>query len=340
MMFAAIGLPLLCQAQSTPEPSPAPSTAPPQSAASPAIPKNFDACGGPLELLNKLGNQTPCVFVLGEAAATAQYGSAYIPLNAQINFTLPSGDRTANVSAAARAYGVPGSTLYLGVAPRAEIAITPPSFVQVNSTAESPLTGNSPLAAGATDMTFQYKQLLYVNLKDFAMAGIDLAYRAPTGSPGLRGPGPQYTIDPILFQPLPHNFGVSLTLPVTNSTLVSHTCSQTSAGITCVSEAPERGWALAPELVPYWESSGGTLLALVVQHNFNPNATPIVFSAGQLFGRHFALLAAYGGVTYSASTTGAVQGLVNASATAHPTLFTISANYLFGQSDLPAALQP
>jgi hypothetical protein len=172
------------------------------------------------------------------------------------------------------------------------------------------------------------------------MAGIDLAYRAPTGSPALRGPGPQYTIDPILYQPLPHNFGVALTLPVTNSTVVSRTCTTSSAGIVCMSGIPQRGWGFAPQLVPYWEPPGGTELAVIIQHSFNPNATPIVFSAAQLFGRHFALSAAYGGFTYSTSTTGALQGLVNASATAHPTLFTLDASYLFGESNLPAALSP
>jgi hypothetical protein len=290
---------------------------PPAAAAAPAIPNNFDPCGGPLELSNKLGNSTACVFVRGEAALTAQYGNANIPANTQLN----AAGRTLNLSTSANAFGYPASVVYIGVLPRAEIAITPPSFVQVNS-------GRlGTLAAGASDMSFQYKQLLYVNLPKFTMVAVDLAYKAPTGSPALRGPGPEYTIDPILTQPLPHNYGITLAFPLNNSATSCSTRSTT-----------QRGWNLSTQLVPYWASPGGTLLALFVQHNFNPSVTPVAFSAGQLIGRHFDLVLTVGGFTYSTSSVGAFHGLVSTSSTANPNLFTVSANYLFGRSDLPAAL--
>ena len=304
----------------TPTPAPSPTTAPPP--ARPPIPKNFDPCGGFLELPNKIGNGTACVFVSGEAAIAAQYGSVNIPANAQINFDTPLGSRSHGISTAAHGFGYPASVIYVGVGPRAQIVITPPSFVQINSSAAAALTGNQLLVAGATDMEFEYKQLVYVNLQNFTMLALDVAYDAPTGSPALRGAGPSYTFDPIVTLTLPHNYGVTLASPINSHTLV------TSSG-------NQRGWAWTPQLVPYWESPGGTELAVAVQHNFSPNVTPVIFSASQLFGRHLMLSVAEGGFNYSASATGPFQGLVNASATAYPSLFTVSVNYLFGQSNVP-----
>ncbi len=324
-LLAALS-PVTGWAQATPQPSSG--AAQPAAATAPHIPPNFDPCGGPLELLNKIGNQTPCVFVAGEAAISAQYGTAYVPVNSQINVNLPSGSRVANLSTAARAFGLPASTVYIGVLPRAEIIFTPPSFVQVNSLGPSRVLGNSPVVAGATDMTFQYKQLAYVNMKTFSLLGFDVAYHAPSGSPTLRAPGPSYSFTPLYLQPLPHNFGLMLTLPLSNVTVADHSTSETL-----------RGWRLAPEALPYWESRGGTLLALLLEHNFQPNVTPVVFSAGQLFGRHFELEAAYGGFSRTVTTTAPFQGVVSATTTASPSLFTIGVNYVVGTSDLPAALQ-
>jgi len=324
----------------TPQPTPAQTIAPRPEPAAPQIPPDFDPCGGPHELLNKIGNGTACVFVRGEAAITAQYGSANIPVNSQINFNGPIGSKSLGLSSAAHAFGYPASVVYIGVLPRAQISITPPSFVQINSSAAGTLTGNNVLAAGASDMKFEYKQLFYVNPMKFTMLAVDLAYKAPTGSPALRGSGPSYTIDPILTQPLPHNFGVTLAFPVNNFTVTnSPTCTPTPGGIVCVPGGTQRGWSWTPQLVPYWTSPGGTLLAVFIQHDFHPSVTPVVFSAAQLFGRHFSVAVSEGGFNYSASATGPFQGLVNASATAYPSLFTASVNYLFGRSDLPAALQ-
>lgn len=304
------------EAAPTPEASATPSAQP---QAAPAIPKDFDPCGGPLELLNKIGNGTACVFVRGEAAFTAQYSSANIPANAQLNAV----GRTLNVSGYAHAFGYPAPVVYVGISPRAQIAITPPSFVQVNSGRLGTLT------AGASDMSFEYKQLVFVDLTKFTMLALDLAYKAPTGSQALRGPGPEYTFDPIITQPLPHNFGLTIAFPVNNFTVSCFQCA-----------SAHRGWSLSPQVVPYWQSRGGTILALFVQHNFSPNTTPIAFSAGQLIGRHFEIAVSEGGFVRTASATGPFEGLVNATATAYPSLFNVSANYLIGRSDLPAALQP
>lgn len=309
-------MPAGVEAQLAATPAPSPSAA---SQAAPQIPKDFDPCGGPLELLNKIGNGTACVFVRGEAALVAQYSSATIPFNAEISAM----GRTFNVAGDGHAFGIPAPVVYIGVAPRAQIVITPPSFVQVSS----PRLGT--LAAGTSNMSFEYKQLVFVNPAKFTMIALDLAYTAPTGSQAFRGPGPTYTINPIITQPLPHNFGLTLAFPVKNFTVNCFLCANN-----------QRGWSLAPQVVPYWESQGGTLLALFVQHNFSPNTTPIALSAGQLFGRHFEIAVAEGGFVRTASATGPFEGVVNATVTAHPSLFNVSANYLIGQSDLPAAPQP
>jgi len=300
----------------TPGVSPAPVVSPTPQAA-PPIPKDFDPCGGFIELSSKLGNGTACVFVLGEAALTVQYGSANIPANVQLN----AAGRSLSLSGYAHAFGYPAPVVYVGVAPRAEIVFTPPSFVQVNA-------GNlGTIAAGASDMLFQYKQLVYVNPEKFTMLAVDLSYKAPTGSQALRGPGPQYTINPILTQPLPHNFGVTFAIPVNNFTVSCRTCANTS-----------RGWSLTPTLTPYWETPHGTLVALTVSHSFNPSVTPVAFTVGQQFGRHVFISVTEGGFNYSSSSTGPFFGLVNTSSTAYPSLFSVNANFLFGRSDLPAAL--
>jgi len=322
--FLAVALavaPLLLASRAQSQPVPAPTASETPSAAPEGerpIPKDFDPCGGFLELLNKIGNGTACVFVRGEGAVTGQYTSAYIPINAQIS----AKSRSLNVSSDMHAFGIPATVVYIGVAPRAQIVITPPSFVQVSS------TRLGILAAGTSDMSFEYKQLMFVDPAKFTMIALDLVYSAPTGSQAFRGPGPQYTINPIITQPLPHNFGLKLAFPANNFTV---SC------VTCANE--QRGWSLSPQIVPYWESHGGTLLAVFVQHNFNPNTTPIAFSVGQLFGRHFEIAASEGGFVRTATATGPFLGVVNATATAYPSLFNISANYLIGESDLPAALQ-
>lgn len=118
------------RAQATPSASATPSTAPEAPhGAPPEMPHNFDPCGGPLELLNKIGNGTACVFVAGEAAAIAQYGSANIPVNSQISFRTSRINRSFSLSAAAHAFGLPASVIYVGVGPsRNSSSLRPRSF--------------------------------------------------------------------------------------------------------------------------------------------------------------------------------------------------------------------
>jgi hypothetical protein len=72
---------------------------------------------------------------------------------------------------------------------------------------------------------------------------VKLTYEAPTGSPPLAGPGPSYTIDPIITQPFPHNYGVTLAFPVNNVKITNPAiCSTTSGATTCVPGGSQRGW--------------------------------------------------------------------------------------------------
>jgi hypothetical protein len=302
-----------------PPPPPAPKPKP----TIPPIPKNWDPCGGPLELENKTG-LTPCVFVAREAAFTAQYLSMNVPSNTSLNLNTSLGPLGTSFTTSAHIIGYPATTVYVGVEPRGEIYIVPPSFVQVNSSAAAAITGNKVLAAGASDTTFGYKHLFLLNPKKFTMLGLELAYRAPSGSPAFRGPGPSYTIDPILEQPLPHHFGVVLAFPVNNFTIVN--------------TPNTRGWRFTPILEPFWQSPGGTLLAVDVEHSFNPNLWPVAFSAEQLLGRHISVFASYGGFDYTAAGTGPFHGLVNVTTKTYPRLLSVGVNVLFGRSDLPPAI--
>jgi hypothetical protein len=101
--------------------------------------------------------------------------------------------------------------------------------------------------------------------------------------------------------------------------------------------AAQGNWSWSPQFVAYWTSPGGMQLAVVVQHEFHPSITPVIFSATQLFGRHLALAVTAGGFDYSSTVT-VLHGLVNVSTTAHPSLFTVVLNSLSGHSDLPGRL--
>jgi hypothetical protein len=270
-------------------------------------------------LLNKPGNVIPCPFVLGEAAVVTSYGWVNLPVHA--NITIP-GIGTKGISASADGFFYPAATVYIGVSPAANIEITPPSFAQFNSS-----TG-SLLAAGATDMKFGYKQLFYFDPKEGTMFAGALTYKAPTGSAAFRGPGPAYGISAILSQPFTRTLGTSLVFAVNNSTLSTPVNGST------------RAWSFTPTLAPFWETRGGTLIGVFIEHSFNPNVTPIGVTFEQLFSRHFYISAEYGGFHYSVSDVGALNGVVNASATSNPSLFSIGAAYLIGQSDAPSAPHP
>ena len=214
-------------------PSPAP-----QAGATPAPTSGRrDPCGGPQELLKKYLAASPCVFVAGQASLQATYATTSIPADVVLDL----GGSTLPARANRSAIGYPGALINIGISQNAQIAILPPSFSQLSSATRG------TLAAGATDMEFWYKQLVYVDPARGILGGLLLTYEAPTGSPGLAAPGPAYTINPLLNLATnrARTMGVSLAFPVSNF------ASASSSGVTRDLE---------------FRSAGRSLLALAWRH--------------------------------------------------------------------------
>lgn len=322
-LAAIVSLPV--GAQTVASPSPQAATPFPSPAAPPAIPANFDPCGGPLELPNKLGNGTACVFVLGEVAADASYTTITAPVSTVITGPLM---RSVTASGSISADSYPGSTIYAGVGPRSQISFAPPTYVSVNT--------RGGVTAGGTDMTFAYKHLFLLNMEKFTMLAINAAYTPPTAGAPFGAVGPKYQLDPIFTQPLPQNLGFTLAGPLSNFSTSSTVCPM---GIkSCHGVIGARGWSWTPQFAPYWLSPGGTMVAGFVQHSFNPSTWPAAVFVSQLLNRHVEVYAQYGGGSVSVNTTGPVLGLFKAATYVTPTVFGAGIAVLAGESNLPPAL--
>jgi hypothetical protein len=292
-------------------PSPSP---PPQPRATPlsATAKKRDPCGGPQELLKKYLAASPCVFVLGQASLQATYATTSVPANV----TLDLAGTSARVRTSRSGFGYPGAMLNIGVTGDAQITILPPSFSQLSSAAQG------TLASGATDMEFWYKQLVYVDSSRGILGGLLLTYEAPTGTPGLAAPGPGYTVNPLLNLATnrARTMGVSLAFPVSNFAVPS-------------SSGAKRSWSFVPQAVPFWRSPGGTLLALVVSHNFTTGTTPLLLNTAQLITRHVQFQATYGGVNSPVDIANPLEGVVRVQGTSYSRTLTIGGSYMLGSSD-------
>jgi hypothetical protein len=305
-MVAAV---LLFVAQTSPSPSPVPLHSKPPSAAA----VRRDPCGGAQELLKKYLAASPCVFVAGQASIQATYATTSIPADVSLDLGGSSAPARANRSG----LGYPGAVLNIGISPNAQITYLPPSFSQLSSATRGTLT------AGATDMQFWYKQLVYVDAKRGILGGILLTYEAPTGSPGLAAPGPGYTVNPLLNLATNRSrtMGVSLAFPV------SSFATSSSSGAT-------RGWSFAPQAVPFWRSPGGTLLALVVAHDFASHTTPVLINTAWLITRQFQAQLTYGGVNSNVDLANPLEGVTRATGKAYSRTLTVGGSYMFGTSEL------
>ncbi len=272
-------------------------------------PVRRDPCGGAQEQLKKYLAASPCVFVAGQANVQTTYASTNIPANLTLDVSGPN----AYASASRSALGYPAAILNLGITSNAQLTILPPSFSQIGS------TSRGLLAAGATDMQLWYKQLVYVDSARGVLGGILLTYEAPTGSPGLAAPGPAYTVNPLLNVATnrARSMGVSLAFPVTSTA--------TAPG--------QRGWSFVPQAVPYWRSPGGTLLALVVAHDFTNDTTSLLINSAQLLTRQFQLQATYGGVNSPVDLANPLQGVTRATGTAYSRTVTFGFGYMLGTSE-------
>jgi hypothetical protein len=245
--------------------------------------------------------------VSGEASVQATYATTRIPAGV----VLDAGGASAVVSGTRWALGYPGTLINIGITHNAQIAFIPPSFSTVTS------AQGVTLAAGSTDMEFWYKQLVYVDRARGILGGVLLIYSAPTGSVGLAAPGPEYTINPLLniATNKARNMGVSLAFPVVNAS---------------TSSSAARMWTFIPQAVPYWRSPGGTLLALVVSHNFSTNVTPLLINSAQLVAHRFQLQATYGGVNTPLDFTNPLEGVARATGMSYARTLTFGASYMMG----------
>jgi hypothetical protein len=304
-----LAVPALFASLATESPTPVPQTSPTPAASG----GRRDPCGGPQELLKKYLAASPCVFVVGQVSLQATYATSSIPADVVLDLGESAEPARANRSAIA----YPGALVNVGIFQNAQITILPPSFSRLSSTTRG------TLAAGATDMEFWYKQLVYVDRGRGILGGLLLTYEAPTGSPGLRAPGPAYAINPLLnfATNRARTMGVSLAFPVSNFAVAA------SSGI-------RRGWSFAPQAVPFWRSPGGTLLALVVSHDFTTNATPLLLNTAQLVTRQFQIQATYGGVNSAVDLANPLAGVTRARGTSYSRTVTIGGSYMLGTSDL------
>jgi hypothetical protein len=300
MMLVACGIAIVCFNQPTAQrssTSPTPSPAP-----------RADPCGGPQELLKKYLSASPCVFVRGQASIQATYSGTNVP----VVVTHTAGGSTVTVQESSHAYGYPGALIHIGITPTSQITVVLPSFSRVDSTQ----TGST---AGASDMEFRYKALVYVDRKRGILGGILATYEAPTGSPGIAATGPSYQINPLLNIALnrARTIGENLSFPVTNSPGTSM-----------------RSWSFAPQAVTFWRSPGGTLLAVVVQHAFSPNSTYLTLNTAQLLARNFQLQGTFGGNNMLVDYVNPVEAVDRAQGVAYSRSFTIGVSFLMGHSEL------
>jgi hypothetical protein len=275
---------------------------------------NLDPCAGPLELQSKTST-TPCVYVAGEAAFNYGYTSANVPVTV-------SASGFNNFAASRSLFGhivaYPSFEMQIGVGKHAQLSVIAPSVVQTNAG-----IGNG----GATDLQLGYKQMVYKNITSGTLVSLEATYEAPTSAPPFGAAGPAYSVQAIVGQALPKHFGLVVGLPVSYG-VVS----------TDASGKNQYGTQFAPLVVPYWQSPGGTMIALAASHSFNPNTTPIALSVLQLINRHVQIGATYGGVNLNSEVAGPVAQLVRFNTAAYPRVLSLTAYFLVGHSDIPKEL--
>jgi hypothetical protein len=315
-LAVALFVPAYAQQAPGPAPSPASADAAAQAAYFKKLLADLDPCAGPLELESKT-SITPCVFVAGEAGVSYGYASVNIPASLHAS-GLAGINRTFDIFGHLVAY--PAFTMNIGLSTNAQLTVVLPSSIDTNS----PFSAST---GGTSDMQFSYKQLFYKNLKSKTLASFEVSYDAPTAGPPFGATAPSYVGQLIVGQALPHYFGVAVALPV------SYEAVSTNAD-----GSNKYGYTFAPIILPYWQSPGGTLVALVASHSFSPNTTPLAVAALQLINRHLEIGVTYGGVNRFSNISGPIPEVVRFNAAAYPRVLSVNAYFLIGHSDVPPAL--
>ena len=242
-----------------------PSPSPPAAATSPGLPKNFDPCGGPLELIKKSGI-SPCVAFPGEAILGGGYTTANvngsitpvgapIVIPAKVNAELPN-PRAVSSPASCRIWS---------------LAIVPPSYLQVTN----PKQGT--LLSGDADISFSAQWLFSRDLKNQVLTSIGAGVELPTGSPSLAASAPVYSLQMIGSKGLPDHFGLTYEIAAKN-----------------FQQSGSRTTTLSPTLLGTYISPGGLLIAAGAIVLPNGKIPPFV-QTSQLLGRHVQVNLVYAG---------------------------------------------
>lgn len=322
--LAMSALPAMSAAQTTPAstPSLAP-TAPAQPPAAQPVwhnPPNtnlsiFDPCGGPKELLNKFG-PTPCVYVRGEAMISAGYTNVTTHGALQVSGNGPLG-LSASLPISGNANVYPSLLIAFGVSTNAQLQITLPSDVRVN-------TQRIGTFGSTSNPSFNYKQRVFFSPTKYTQLAVDLGYTAPIEGGGVNSAGPSYQVQLDFSQPLNANVAIGPWWTFKNAR---------SAGL---AQAGERSWSDPLGLYVAWSpANSGFMLIPLIYHDFNPNRTAIAVQAVQLLSRHVSLAVSYGGAESSIQSNGPFAQALNFAVNSSPRVFGINLYYLINESNLP-----
>jgi hypothetical protein len=315
--------PLACRAQPTPAPSPSPPANLPQAPASAPVwhnPTNspysiFDPCAGPREIFNKL-NPSPCVLVLGQAEVG--FGYANINTHGSVSVVGPLG-QGASLPISGNANAYPMLTMTAGVSSRSQLQISAPSYVALSAQR----LGSTNVA---TDLGFNYKQLLYFSPTKFTLAGIGLGYTPPTNGIST---GPSYTIQPQLAQPFNADLSAGAFWTFKNAPVNTF-------------DSTGRGWSDPIGLYLSWTPTNANFAFLpLVTHQFSPNRTTVILDGAYMFSRYTLLNVIYGGLNASSSTTLPFAPNFTFATNLTPRIFAATFYVLIGgESNLPPMPPP
>jgi hypothetical protein len=241
-----------------------PSPSPPAAATSPGLPKNFDPCGGPQELVKK-SSITPCVAFPGEAIL----GGGYTKAN--VNGSITPAAAPIVIPAKVSAELQPQSSLLVGIVPYLELAIVPPSYLQVTN----PKQGT--LLSGDADISFSAQWLFSRDLKNHVLTSVGAGVEFPTGSPSLAATAPVYSLQMIGSKGLPDGFGLTYEVTAKN-----------------FQQSGSRTTTLSPTLLGTYLSPGSFLVAAGAIVLPNGKIPPFV-QTSQLLGRHVQVNLVYAG---------------------------------------------
>ena len=275
--------------------------------AAPQLPKDVDPCGGPSEIINKLG-PTPCTAVLGQVIISTTYGNTSVTGNISLPRFAPT--------VGGHIVEYPTPLVFVGVSPTIQIELTPPSVATVSSGKFGQLTGN-------TDTTYGFQKRLPINLNSHALTAYGASVTLPTGTPPFQGNGPSDQAWTVLLQPLPSHLSLSAEVRF-----------QYKSGTNSSGQA-QRFWVVLPTVVFGYVSRGAT--GVFVQAEFPSQIAPqtggspiIIAAAEQQFGAHV-MLEAYYGLTAQGRSIAVTPAASDLPLTVNARALGIGVNVLLGR---------